>query len=370
MTEKVAAFYCHGTAYLVNIFEIGLSVDMTLKVKWGNQPNVDNGTLMTVAGLNGRTALSDNSPQGDPFPQLLDPEVFEVFKPGYRALAYPMADSIAEGVNNTVNMINSLRPGRPFVLGGFSQGAAVMSGVYLSGLKPGTTGPLESRRSSFLGATVFGNPRRAPNHRGDVGGTWTGAWDDPGSNTGGHGSFPLTGSCKRLVDCEGKWVDFVNPGDMFSAAGSTETGLDWTEACKTFLTLDIVSIAGAFVNSALAGMVGLDGGMWDATQQAFSLGPMMNIVDGAGKGFSIGGGGHVMYPYLPPVNSSGVYPTTTEIINGQPHLKPVGDTAFQVALKYLHSAAEAYAVSPSVLPTTPTSTSTAGWTTTLIPPAA
>lgn len=370
MADKVAAFYCHGTAYLLNLFEVGFSIDLSLKIKWGNQPTVDNGTFATVAGINGRTALTDNSPQGDPFPALLDPDIFEVFKPGYRAMAYPMGLSIGEGVANTIAMINNLTPGRPFVLGGWSQGAAVAAGVYLSGLKPGTTGPLESRRSSFLGYTGFGSPRRALNHRGEVGGTWSGAWDVPGSNTGGHGSFPATGPHKRLSDCEGKWVEFVNPGDMFSAVGNTTLGAGWTAANEIFLSLPLSLIVGSLITSGAAGAIGLDGSMFDGTVAAFGLGAATNIIDAAGNAFSPPGGGHVMYSFLPPPDNSGNYPSIPEVRDGVTYHKPLGDTAFQTALKFLTSKANEYAVSPSVLPTTPTSTSTAGWTTTLIPPAA
>ena len=78
------------------------------------------------------------------------------------------------------------------------------------------------------------------------------------------------------------------------------------------------------------------------------------MTDAAGTVFSwLGGNGHTTYPFVPPF--------------GDPDN---GLTAYQIALKFLTAKANEYATAPILLPSTPTSTTSAGWSTTLVPPAA
>jgi hypothetical protein len=295
MTNKVHFFYAHGTAYLLNILEVGFAVDLGL-----NQP-ASNSAL--VGGRNGQTARWSGGPQNDPFPSLLDPNVWDVTKLLYPALQFPMGDSIDYGVNLLINSINNLPAGKKFCLGGFSQGAAVTSGAYLAGLKPGTSGALEGRRNDFLGAVNFGNPRRAVNHRGAVGGTWSGSWNVNASTTGGHGSFPATGPYARLSNCESKWVEFAHTNDIFASVDESANalGANWVTGNGIFLTLG----KGGLLNYLFGG--GGLSSVISAANSAINLaGVKVSMPDAAGLIISwLGGNGHTAYPFLPPIGTTG-----------------------------------------------------------------
>lgn len=332
MTNKIAFFYLHGTDPL--FVQVAAIIGQVFQ-------QVRNG-LLTVPGLNGiTTTWLDGAPRNDPFVNLLDPNVFEPrVKVNYPALGIPMSASINVGVNNVVNAINSLPKGQKFCLGGYSQGAAAMSSVYNLLRTPASS--LAARNSDFLGAVMFGNPRRQVDYRGSVGGTWSGAWDQIGSTTGGHGSFPATGAFARLTSCEPtRWIEFTEENDIFSSTGDSPAGVNWVEGNAAFL--DLLNI-----NAVLAA---LDGAQDIAT--AMNVGGLtLNFTDALGRLFGIGGNGHAAYPWRPPP--------------GDPD---GGLTSFQIAVKFLNSKAAGYATAPLVLPQNPTSTSTAGWTTSLIPPA-
>ena len=336
---KVAFFHCCGTADMVDWFGQGVSL-----------PTISTGAKVnttTVAGLNGKTAIWGGSPRQDPFPSLLDPDIFDAKKIPYAAAMFPMAASITEGTTNLIKAITDLPAGQPWMMGGYSQGAAVCSHALLQGLQVGTTGALESRRSSFLGATMFGNPRRQTNYRGSVGGTWSGAFDVTGSTTGGHGSFPTTGTYRRLTSCDAtKWQEFAAPDDIFTSCGDSSWGANWVAACDVFTG----TASGQFLNylPSLTGILNDVG-------RTFNLGnAAKTMTDAAGVVFSwLGGNGHTAYPFVPPVGN------------------PDGTlTSYQIALKWLTAQAQQYVTAPILLPTTPTTVSTAGWSTTLTPPAA
>ena len=334
MTNKIAFFYLHGTdPLLAQVAAVVGSVFQQARTG-----------LLTVPGLNGATATwLDGAPRNDCFPNLLDPNIFEAKKVGYPALGIPMQVSLGIGVTNLRNAVAALPSGQRWMVGGYSQGAAVASQI-LRDTAPG--GVLASRAGTFLGGTVFGNPRRpGGNYRGEVGGTWSGAWDNPGSSTGGHGSFPTTGTYSRLTNAEcdpTKWIEFAEIDDIFSSTGDTPKGINWTEGNAAFI--DLLNIP--------AIIAALDG--FADVQEAFTVGNAVTaFTDFVGKAFSIGGSGHAAYPWRPPP--------------GDP---AGGMTSYQIAASWLTGKANAYAVGADVLPATPTSTSTAGWTTTLIPPAA
>lgn len=341
MTTKVAFLYTIGTTYLTA--QMAKAADLVPTV-----PGSGNAAL--VAGLNGATALWGGGPPADPFPSLLDPNLFDAKKVFYPASGLGMGASIDAGIQNVINEINNLPTGQKFCLGGYSQGAAVMSGVY-NELRSGS---LTSRNADMIGAVMFGNPRRQLNYRGSVGGTWSGAFNVPGSTTGGHGSFPATGPYARLSGCEAaRWIEFAAPADIFAAVSTTtgnlleqNLGNDWVAGNNVFLGSASLQQWATYL---LAG-----GAIAISSAIAISIGNVaQTMTDAAGTVFSwLGGNGHTTYPFVAPAGN------------------PDGNlTAYQIALKFLTAKANEYATAPILLPPTPTSTTGAGWSTTLVTPA-
>lgn len=331
---KVAFLYCVGTSYLTA--QLAKAADLV--------PNVPgSGNAALVAGLNNVTALWGGGPPADPFPSLLDPNIFDAKKVFYPASTLGMGPSIDAGIQNVVNEINNLPPGQKFCLGGYSQGAAVMSGVY-NELRSGS---LTARNADMIGACMFGNPRRQVNYRGSVGGTWSGAFDVNGSTTGGHGSFPATGPYARLSSCEAsRWIEFAAPNDIFTAVGDSTWGQNWVNGNDIFLGDVTPQEFATYLLTSAA--IAID------SVRALTLGNVaQTLTDAVGTVFNwLGGNGHVVYPFTPPVGN------------------PDGNlTAYQIALKFLTAKANEFATAPILLPSTPTSTTGAGWSTTLVTPA-
>lgn len=365
--SKVSFFYANGTAYLVNLIEAGFSINNAGIVRVGDKVlnPVSSKGVATIAGLNGRTVKWNGEPQNDPFPTLLNPDVWNATKVVYPASVLGIGASIDIGITQTIKAIQALKPGTPFALGGYSQGAAVMSGVY-NQIKS-TGGSLHSRRNEFLGGVMFGNPRRQTNYRGEIGGTWSGTWDDPANpHTNGHGSFPATGTYARLSGSDPtKWIEFTAPRDIFSSVGDTATGVAWTNANTFLLGKAKPDIAGKFLTSALAGLLGLTNANWTAVTTAFALSAVENqLIDAVGRTFTIGGNGHTTYPILGAPASNGAFSTTTVTSGGKTYLKPTGSSCYQLALQWLEGKAKAWATAPIAI-----SSTSAGWSTTLIPPA-
>lgn len=370
--SKVSFFYANGTAYLVNLVELGFSVNNAGVVRIGDKVlnPVSSKGYATIAGLDGKTATWNGEPQNDPFPFLLDPDVWQPVKISYPASMLGIGASIDYGINQAVKAIQALPPGTPFALGGYSQGAAVMSGVYNQIKNP--AGALYSRRNQFLGGVCFGNPRRQTNFRGEVGGTWSGYWDDPNRGTanaavtGGHGSFPASGPYARLSGCDPtKWIEFTAPDDIFSSTGDTPTGVAWTNGNDFLLGKAPPQIAGQLLTSALSAAFGISNATWTAITQAFTLGGVENLfLDTIGQIFAIGGAGHTSYPILGPPTATGTFATASTVKDGKTYLSPVGESCYQQALRWLGGKATAWATAPIVLDTNST-----GWSTTLIPPA-
>lgn len=341
--SKVAFLYTIGTSYLTAQMAKAADLVPTL-------PGSGNAAL--VAGLNGVTALWGGGPPADPFPSLLDPNIFDARKVFYPAAGLGMSESIDAGIANVVAEINKLPAGQKFCLGGYSQGAAVMSGVYTE-LR---TGSLTSRDADMIGATMFGNPRRQLNYRGSVGGTWSGAWNVPGSSTGGHGSFPASGTTHpRLSGCESaRWIEFAAPDDIFTSVSTTTgtgpqqtLGTNWVAGNDIFLgSVDLAEWAAYLLTGV---------GIAISSATAISLGNVaQSMTDAAGTVFDwLGGNGHTTYPFLVP--------------EGDPDN---GLTSYQIALKFLTAKANEYAVAPILLPSAPSSLTGAGWSTALVPPAA
>ena len=344
--SKVVFLYCVGTSTLFS--QLSRAADL---VPTAPGP----GDVAVVAGLNGQTALWGGGPPADPFPSLLDPNIFDAKKVFYPAAGVNMGASIGTGIQNVIDVIDVLPAGQKFCLGGYSQGAAVMSGVY-NQLR---TGSLTGRNADMIGATMFGNPRRQVNYRGSVGGTWSGAFNVPGSTTGGHGSFPSSGTYGRLSGCESsRWIEFAAPDDIITSVGTGfGTGLqqslggDWVSANNIFIGSASLQDWAAYLLAA--GAIAIN------AATAISVGNVkLAMTDGAGTAFDwLGGNGHTAYPFMPPVGIS----------EGDPDY---GLTSYQIALKFLTAKANQYAVAPILLPSEPSSISGAGWSTALIPPAA
>ena len=341
MTNKVAFFYLHGTDPL--IAQVAAIV--------GGVFNQARTGLLTVPGLNGLTATwLDGAPRNDAFPNLLDPNIFEAKMIGYPAMNLPMGLSINIGINNMVAAITALPKGQKFAIGGYSQGAACAASVML---RLRSTGDLyASRGADFLGGVCFGSPRRQTDYRGEVGGTWSGSWDVDDSTTGGRGIFSPTGPFPRLTNCEpDKWIEFTDYDDIMSSHGISQVALNATQASNAFLNItNLQDVFTAIGNPFDPANTLLDD--WNTTSAIASAG-VNTFTDFVGKTFQVGGAGHTAYPWRPPP--------------GDPDN---GLTSYQIAVKWLTGKANAYAVGSDVLPAVPTSTSTAGWTTTLIPPAA
>jgi hypothetical protein len=347
---KPVFFYAHGTAYT-----FGIDFDAALTLLLTGQSAPVPGTSILVSGLKGLTKAWNLAVPRDPFPDLVNRDLWDVQRITYPAATVAMGVSITTGATTVINKIKALPAGTPFALGGFSQGAAVMASV-VSELQ---TGSLTSRYSQLLGGVTFGNPRRKTNWRGPIGGTWSGAWDVPLSTTGGHGSFPTTGYWPRMTNPPDTWVDFAAPGDIFTSVGDSPTGLAWTAGNDAFLDLSQSNALAYFLSGMIPSII-------NATGQAVALGGSLNyLVDAANTAFSASGGGHVIYPFLPPPNADGSYTATPVTANGQTYLKPVGQTCYQLALAYLEGLANQWSVAPIVTP--PKVEALPGWQTVLTP---
>ncbi len=132
----------------------------------------------------------------------------------YAAAFFPMSGSISEGTNNGINLINE-NPGN-FVIWGWSQGGIVASNLY----DQIRSGVLSSRNSNFLGAAVFGNPRRQAGHTFPL-------CSDPG----GEGVF----ADDLLTSSETRWFDFANPGDGAATNDDTTVSGQAATAMVEFL---------------------------------------------------------------------------------------------------------------------------------------
>lgn len=332
---KPKFYYCHGTAAL-----FGIDFDKKLSLLFSGQTEPQPGNKVLVSGINGYQKGWDLSVPADPFPDLLDGNLWSVERVPYPAASLGMGVSIDAGVASVISRINALPAGHPFALGGYSQGAAVMSSV----LRELQTGSLTSRYSSLLGGVMFGNPRRKVNFRGPIGGTWSGAWDVPGSNSGGHGSFPTTGPWPRLTSPPDTWVEFAAPSDIFTAVGDSSIGLGWTAGNDVFLDLTKSQALTYF----LTGMVG---DMLSGAIQAIALAGVENsFTDAVGTPFTYGGNGHTVYPFLPPVAADGSAGS--------------GETSYQLGIRYLNGLAGEWATAPIIVPQ-PAPVET-GWQTTLV----
>lgn len=377
---KPAFFYAAGTAYLANMMipllegleVFSASLDGQFRVGGVVLASPPPAKTGTVLGVNGRNASWTLEPSGDPFPSMLDPELWdrrEIIR--YPAAFLHIGACINYGRDRMVEKILSLKPGQKFGLGGYSQGAAVCGAVFRE-MQSG--GSLESKADDWLGTVTFGSPVRQIGHRGAGGefGTWSGSWFNPEITTGCGGAFPASGGSHNLLTgCPDEWVDFTNPGDVFSSHGSSTTEQNWTQAIDFALgSLDPIEFATAILTNTLGPTVEVAARMLFADK--VGLDPFEALgnnyfVDAAGMCFPFPGGGHTTYPMLPPCDEDGVIPVI-EVDGGDgfTYHAPDGPTCYQLAIGFMDSLAKPFQVAPIVLPPN----AAGGWSTTIVPPAA
>lgn len=323
-------FFVTGTAFLVNMFELNLFSTQIFP------PAVPT----TVNGLNGKTIIADGTVVNDPFPALLNADAWTVKKIGYPAALFPAIDplwtignptigSVNSGINRLWEAIHALPQGTPYAFGGYSQGALVCS-LTLKALRDNSSAKL----ADLKGAVMFGNPAREVNKTFPAfssypGGLYSGGFDAPGSTTGGHGIFP---SQYRLTSTPETWFEFIGgrvslEDPVTAVTSTTSIGNFVQQAAGQLLTLDAAGLLNTLLSPSLL----------NALQAA------------ATAGFD----GHAAYSVEPPIGYAANAPTS-----------------YQIALEYLEGIATSLATAPILLPTTPTTTANAGWSTTLIPPAA
>lgn len=366
MADKPVFYYATGTAFTPNYFLANGKIEVEYF------PIGADGALMQIAGLAGKIAPFVGGVTNDPFPVLMNKDLWDCIKVPYLASAFPMNMSIQGGVDWIVTEVQTkLKKGAPWGVGGTSQGAAVASYIYRE-IRSG--GRLYDWREGFLTGCCFGNPMRQVNYT-NPWSSYSGAFDVPGSTTGGHGSFPAS---YRLTDCDqNNWIEFTNPSEVIAGCGDSAAGQWWQASNGAFLLQSVLS--GGAPGSATFNVIAfLLGTATSLLSQALStwfpgfnqianipnfidvlrntvdptspnyVGPGP-VTDAIGNIFQLPGGGHVTYATNPPYGYAGT------------------ESSYQLAFKHLDSLAAEFAVSPSVLPPT---TTTAGWSTTLVPPAA
>lgn len=316
-------FYLAGTSFLINIFELNIFSQFV------SFPGT------TIKGLNGQTAYWDGIVANNPFPSLLNPDAWEAKTIGYPAALFPgythpyvvnapTVGSANIGANRLWNAIHALPSGTPYCLGGYSQGAFSCT-LVMQAMRAASSPKL----ADFKGAVMWGNPCREqdvtwPAFGGYPGGLWSGSLDVEGSTTGGHGIFP---SFLRMTNTPETWFEFVGGRTdvidiVNSVSSTTQLGTAMTNFINQFMALDLAGITGTvFTNLNL-------------------ILPVIEV---------LGYKGHGAYADQPP-----------------PLYAADAPTSYQLALEYLESIALGLSTAPIVVPPT----TTAGWSTTLVPPAA
>lgn len=331
MTDLPVFYYATGTSYLFNHlgWTVGQQLDVTVNVfgtdiSFGNVP-VDN--PIWVEGVDNDFYYWDGFIPNDPFPKLLSPDLWQYKYVPYPASTVFMGPSIEIGVDWVIDQIEQTPIGTPFALGGYSQGAAVMSRIY----NECRNGRLRDRRADLRAIVAYGNPMRGPNHFFPGSSGYSGACDIPGSATGGGGTFPVLSTLNILFDSyirrfaqlqetESLFWNFTMPNEVISGVGGSDDGL----LMRQFATdgLRLIPIA------ALGTLAKVMNELWNQ----FGVAPLgvpavdnqVAVTDPKTGALSVrSGGGHIMYPFFPPPNADGSIPTS-------------GDTCYQLAAKYLN----------------------------------
>lgn len=328
-------YYAQGTSYGLNFQVAGNNLFTLL-------PNGDMNTW--VKGLNGQFHFWDTFPN-DPFPLLLDTKLWQVKRVPYPASGIFIGPSIEVGVDWIIADILSLPAGTPFALGGYSQGAAVMSRIY----NECRSGRLIQFRNNLKTVVAFGNPMRQVGHTFPGSSGYSGACDIPDSRSGGHGTFPSLDSLSvvdpfirrfaRLQNTEDLFWDFTMPNEVISGVGGSNDGNFLVNATKEGLR--VIPVFAAF---SLGQMQALWGrfGSGDIAGLVQDVAGLIGLTDPKlGSTSYRTGGGHMLYPWFPPPNADGSIPAS-------------GDTCYQIAAKHLNSIGQT--VFNQMNPTVPTPT--------------
>ncbi|AYQ99976.1 lysin B [Mycobacterium phage Nebkiss] len=124
---------------------------------------------------------------------------------GYRAAPFPMGQSVQEGRDEGVRIINEERDRitrHGLALCGYSQGGIIVSEIWEYDIKP-TTGRLHWALPHVVKAVTFGNPMREHGK----------AWPDPGGAvaTDSHGIAD-----RLMVDTPDWWRNYAHKGDLYT----------------------------------------------------------------------------------------------------------------------------------------------------------
>lgn len=311
-------YYAQGTSYGLN-FQIAGNNLFTLAA---------NGPINTwVKGVKGDFYFWDAF-VNDPFPLLLDQTLWNCKRVPYPASGVFIGPSIEVGVEWLVNDIKSLPAGTPFALGGYSQGAAVMSRIY----NECRNGVLVNYRSQLRSVVAFGNPMREAGHTFPGSSGYSGACDIFNDTRSGHGTFPALESLTavdsfirrfaRLKNTEELFWDFTMPNEVISGVGGSNNGNILVNGTKEGLrAIPILAIFTLDGMKALWNQFGL-GAISGLVQDVAGL---IRITDPKlGSTSFKPGGGHILYPWFPPPDAAGNIP-------------PTGDTCYQIAAKHLNA---------------------------------
>lgn len=326
-------YYAVGTSWFWNWGGLTVNLDPRSGINlWGWQitgsppPPI----LGNIKALDGKTVLWGTGPGTGDFPQFLDPTLWRTKTINYPASTAFMGPSIVDGVNQIVADIKLQPVGTPVALGGYSQGAAVMSCVY----NEFRNGRLRDRRSDLRAAVTFGNPMREAGHTFQGSSGYSGACDISLDTRSGHGTFPALNDIPlvnpyvrqfaRLQGTEEFFWDFTMPNEVISGVGDSPNGryLIYDYTMQGLTLLPVLALVQVLVGPAAALWNNFGKAPPSVVQDENNMVKVTDAVTGESK--YIPGGGHVMYPFFPPPDSNGIIP-------------PTGDTCFQMAAKYLNS---------------------------------
>lgn len=332
MPDLPVFYYAQGTSWLWNMFGVtvmtigGIGIEVNL---FGNNLTVIPNPPVSpsyVKGLDGEFYYWDGYIPNDPFPRLLSPLLWQYKRVPYPASTVFIGPSIEYGVDWIIADIEKTPIGTPFALGGYSQGAAVMSRIYDECRR----GRLVNRRHDLRAVVTFGNPMRQDGHTFPGSSGYSGSCDIPSDTRSGGGIFPAPGSFQiwepyiarfsRLTNTEDLFWDFTMPNEVISGVGNSDDGKSMQGYTREGLRLiPLGALAGFFT-----GWINILS-KWGIPPKGLNQrnGNVITNDPKTGAEIALPGGGHTLYPHFPPPNSDGSIPTS-------------GDTCYQIAAKYLN----------------------------------
>ena len=342
VSELPVFYYAQGTSNLFNL---------------GSDWKMGYGPVSTwIKGLDGSFNYWDAFVD-DPFPRMLDSNLWQWKRVPYPAAALFIGPSIEWGVDWIIADIKSRPIGTPFALGGYSQGAAVMSRIY----NECRQGRLADRRHDLRAMVTFGNPMREQGHTFPGSSGFSGACDVEGDTRTGHGGFPSMESMDwrdpfvsrfaRLQNTEEFVWEFTMPNEPVGCIGNGPDGLRAEYIIKEGLRL--LPVIGAIFAYELMFGIWTKLGEGEPGKPKRIIGVDQNSDGGVlfpdpktGVVAYHPGGGHVLYPWFPPPDTNG-------------HIPSSGDTCYQIAAKYLNRVGAA--IYDEQHPTVPAPTIPAGY---------